>query len=304
MVRTSISKGPYAEYAQKFLGISNAPMENSESWEIRTITISSFNEPDPAHYYSLNFKTFPANIQSLLSKENNGVLFDLSGAWKQSFVIAPENTDKVIFDPHFIKEIEKEHIDTLYKTILNDTTIVRIPVFKKQILAKTYEELVKETAHELIKTRKHRLKYIRGEYEHHPDGASLRIMLDEMQKIENEYLELFIGKQEAQTVTQSYTLIPENNLAEHNVGYFSKSKGLLNQQEQGAQALSVQLIKDETATLPTVLPEKLSDKQILYYRIPAYYKVLVTANQIEKVQYRIPFYQFGIITYINCLNRN
>jgi hypothetical protein len=299
MVRTSISKGPYAEYALKFLGISNAPMENAESWEIHTITISSFNEPDPAHYYSLNFKTFPANIQSLLSKDNNGVLFDLSGKWKQTFVITQETTDKVVFDPHFVEEIEKEHIDTLYKTILNDTTIVRVPVFKKQILAKTYEDIVKETAHELIKTRKHYLKYVRGEYEHHPDGASLRVMLDEMQKIENEYLELFIGKREIQRVTQSYTLIPDDNLAERNIGYFSKSKGLLKQQDEGALALSVQLIKDETATMPAVLPEKLSDKQILYYRIPAYFKVLVTANQIEKVQYRIPFYQFGTINYIN-----
>jgi hypothetical protein len=42
--------------------------------------------------------------------------------------------------------------------VVTDSTFTRIPVFKKQIQAKTFEEMAKEAAHELIKTRKRRIK--------------------------------------------------------------------------------------------------------------------------------------------------
>jgi len=303
MIKTYVTKGPYAEYAQKYLGISNATMENSEKWTINEITISPYYEPDPEQYYCVNFKTFPENIQTILSKENNGVLLDLSGKWRYSFRDVSDVNDKIIFDPHFIKETNKEHVDTLYKTILNDTSFVRVPVFKKQILAKTYEDLVKETAHEIIKTRKNRIKYARGEYDYHPDGATLRVMLDEMQKLEDEYLSLFIGKQSKLVVSKTINLIPDKNISESILGYFGENTGWTSMQLKGAESISIQFLKSETPNLPLLQTDKTLSQNILFYRIPAYFDLLLEINQTEKAKYRVPLYQFGTVEAISLIEK-
>jgi hypothetical protein len=209
-------KGPYAEFANKYLGLTDVITTDSEVWHITGIDCHPVNEPDPLHYYGLTFKTLPSNVQSIYALHKHGILLDEPGAINEVFLEPAQDEytgGKISLDPQFITEAITERTDTFYKTIMNDTAFVRIPVFKKQIHAKTFEELAKETAHELTKTRKRRIKLIRGEYDFHPDAATLRLMIDEMRKQEEIYLQLFQGLKVEQRYSYTFNILPAENLA-------------------------------------------------------------------------------------------
>ena len=42
--------GPYSDYSERYLGISEVIKQKSKHWDIEDVLVSSFNEPDPGHY--------------------------------------------------------------------------------------------------------------------------------------------------------------------------------------------------------------------------------------------------------------
>ena len=49
--KTDKIKGPYAAFASKYLGLANVITQNSTSYDISDVTISTYVEPDPDQYY-------------------------------------------------------------------------------------------------------------------------------------------------------------------------------------------------------------------------------------------------------------
>ena len=49
--RTDVILGPYYEYAEKYLGIENAPKEETRIWQISNIVVNSYNDIDPEQFY-------------------------------------------------------------------------------------------------------------------------------------------------------------------------------------------------------------------------------------------------------------
>lgn len=296
LIRTTITKGVYAEYAEKYLGLKNVPLKDSTFWTISGIDINPFNEPDPEQYYALTFKTFPANIESLLSKDNFGILLDLSGKWQRPYKTTPDYDNTYnISDPRIIAETQVEHVDTLYKTILSDSTFIRVPVFKKQIIAKTQEDLIKESAHQLIKTRKTRIKMVRGEYDYRPDATTLRVMLEEMQKQEEFYLSLFQGTKTEKKHTVTYTIIPSQDQPTINLCFFNSNEGICDRPGSNNKTLSLQFSKEENKLMSIPLSKTNHSSNVLFYRIPNYTTISLFTNETEFIKARIPIHQFGVI---------
>lgn len=293
LTKTTLKRGMYAEYAEKYLGIKNAPFGDDEKWTIDDIKLVPVNEPDPDHYYSLTFKTVPENLQSLFSMNQRGILLELSSDWKRNYLAASTDKRTDIYDPYIIDELVKEKVDTLYKTVVTDSAVTRIPVFKKQIQAKTFEEMAKEAAHELIKTRKRHIKLVRGEYEQQPDGAALKIMLEEMTKLEEFYLSLFLGDRKQEKLTHTFVVYPSNDLAPKKLGSFSVKNGMDTESSSSANIISVQFSRDNEPIAPGVTPDR--GQNVLYFRTPAMLKVSLFIDQTERVQTKVPFYQFGSI---------
>ena len=51
VVKTTETPGPYAQYAEKFLGLEDVITDKAQTYEIREVSISQYAEPDPAEYY-------------------------------------------------------------------------------------------------------------------------------------------------------------------------------------------------------------------------------------------------------------
>ena len=78
LVRTVVKKGPYADYANRMLGLVNVPTRDSETWQIKSIQISNRREVDNNNLYAVSFTDYPQNIDRLLRFTNEGLLMDLN----------------------------------------------------------------------------------------------------------------------------------------------------------------------------------------------------------------------------------
>ena len=56
-VKTVKKAGPYARYAEKFLGVKGAILADSQSWEIKDVSISSYGVPDLNNQWLAKFKS-------------------------------------------------------------------------------------------------------------------------------------------------------------------------------------------------------------------------------------------------------
>ena len=301
IIKNSYIKGPYAEFAKKFLDLADVIMDDSEVWSISAIECKPINEPDPAHYFGLFFKTIPDNLNSLNSLNDHGILLSKpeSVIDYKILPISNVNNENLVIDPLLIEETQKVRTDTFYKTIMNDTAFVRIPVFKKQVLAKNQEELAKETAHELIKTRKRRIKFIRGEYDFHPDAATLSLMIKEMEKQENIYLQLFKGVKTQQKYKYTFSIMPSKNLESIDLGYFSKENGFSKEPAKSSGKIMVHFQKDGTPVESKIVTDGNLQKNTIIYRVPQFITVIFSSGEKEISKVRVPFYQFGFIQSFN-----
>jgi hypothetical protein len=296
ITKTIIKKGIYADYAQKYLGFDNVPKSDSVFWEITGIELIPFSEPDPEHFFALTFKTYPSNLQTLFTLDKNGILLNPSNNWLQTHSKSISDlTVSTITDPLYTEEVTQEKTDTFYKTILSDTSFIKVPVFKKQIVAKSKEDLIKETAHQLIKTRKIKLKFARGEYEYHPDAATLSIMLKEMAKQEEAYMELFIGSQTKHKQNISFTILPTKDFSQINLCSFNPQNGVSNDFSDEQKIIKILFNNIDTITPVQMVNSKTDAPNTVYYRIPKYYNISIQLNNSEIFKSRIAIYQSGSI---------
>ncbi len=294
VTKTTIKKGPYAEYSEKFLHIKNAPIRDSQKWSITGAKMELITEPDPSAYFTITYKIYPDNIDKLLSVSDKGVILDFSKSYlniiNQNY---PVKTDSV-FDPLIYKPTIFEKTDTFYKTVLSDSTFRRIPVIKKQLEAKNQEEEAEETANLILKIRKSRIKLLRGKLTYPPDGESLKLDLQELDKLENTYLALFTGIETFEKKTGIYYITPKKEQTSADICYFSSDKGIEDQPLPGNWLISLQLNRiTDNLSLAGVVPDKTLN--ILYFRVPMMVSTLLKlGDQILTLQ-RFPVYQFGNI---------
>jgi hypothetical protein len=291
LTKTIIKKGPYAEYAKKYLDLSGVPLKDSETWDISDVKIWPAINADQSQYYTLTYKKYPENLSKLFSLSNNGIVLDYTGAWKGNMnKTTSEENKELLFDPNITDEISKEQVDTFYKTIVTDTSFVRLPVFKKQIQIKNIEELAKEEAHELIKTRKRKLKLLRGEYEFHPDGKTLEVMINKMEEQEKKYMVMFTGITVKEKYYNTYTFAPQLEDLSREMCYFTNEEGVNDTKTEGSLPVILQVMR-ETVSFPGVNPKK--SQNSLYVRFPIMTSVIVKMDNEQIAEAKLPVYQFS-----------
>lgn len=292
VTKTTIKKGPYAEYAEKYLKLSDVPLKDSQTYAVSNIKLHTQTEADASQYYSVTFKTFPDKLQHLFIVSKNGVILDFANAWRQVATknLSDGSAGDPLVDPVLLEQTSKEKVDTLYKTVMTDSTFVRIPVFKKQIQAKSQEEIVQETANQLLKTRRHKIKILRGEYDFHPDGAALKVMVDELSKYEETLLSLFAGSKVIEKQQYTFVFVPQTDVLAKEICYFNPEKGIRTEKSSGSSTIAIQLTKEQEPA-KGVVPDR--TKNTLYVRTPIMAGVTVKLDDASIYTTRIPVYQFG-----------
>lgn len=297
-VRTDIVPGPYHDYAEKYIGISDVHHSQSSQWEITNIDINSFNDIDASAYYVLNpTGKFNVNIDKLIKNE---IVFPINSIvkneYENQFYGGNNDAQGVVFkDLSVTKYIGEEKV-TYYKRVQKDSVFAKVPVVKTQSVHKTFEDKAEEAASFIFMIREKRFELLSGMADYYPDGKALEVALAELNRLENEYLDLFIGKTYQSSYNANFEFSPTiEQLNQPNILFrFSDDKGILPANDLSGRPIIIELEKlNNSKDLSQINVNNPNEHNNLYYRLPELTKISVFDSNALLANRKIKIYQFG-----------
>jgi hypothetical protein len=276
--RNVFIKGPYCAYAEKYLGIKDIIQNDSVSFNIENINLETIYFPDTSKVFLIENAS---NFHDILLKlADNEKIYRLSSEFKcyinSTKIQNNFNEYKYRFNNLSIYEFMHEKNDTLFRNILRDSVLIKVPYTKKTVTSKPLEMKAEEAAREILKARKRKQKLITGQYPVYPQGDALKHAVDEIEKFENEYLPLFTGKSYNDNIQLSFYYIPDTNQIQIlPLFYFNTSKGF-----------SYKEINDFSPV--NMVIEKLEIKSALDSYFETYDKVIELNGKKSYIFYRFP----------------
>ncbi|TAJ15572.1 DUF4831 family protein [Marinilabiliaceae bacterium JC017] len=250
----TISKvGPFYRYSQKYLNISNVVLDDKVEWVLKSVKVYTVGVPDQNKWFKVNFEG--NNVAPLLSLTEEGVLagVNMPIGPKQVTTLRTEDQEK---GPE-----------------LADVTFDAVPMLEKQLVKTSTAAMAEEAANFIYKVRKRRFKILASDYEHlPPDGQSYEVMVRELNNIEQNFLELFVGKKEKFQVIKTIDFLPDSMSTNNDVLFrFSSQQGILDKMDLSGTPVYIDIQvpdKKELPAGPSANPKE-STQQGLVYCMPA-----------------------------------
>lgn len=285
--KTSHFKGPFSEMAGKYLSLNSVVDSDRIQYKISNVEIREQSEPDPEQVYFIQFP-------DRLAKES----------WNLNVLMLPENSLSEI------NLIDKEEKSTESQIKIIDS-IVKIRTSDRngseflQIVSdgvKTREEIAREYVLQIKQIRDNKLKLLSGFQEIGYSKESIQFMVQELEKLENEYLDLFRGKLVSEKETIVYKYIPESFKEGEEVPLFKFSQTLgcleLRNPNPGDNVF-IEVVRNGftfgTSKLKTINPDGSDIASGLYFRMPELADIKMYMNGFELVSKKSTISQFGII---------
>jgi hypothetical protein len=299
MERTIEKPGPYAQYANDFLGLTDIIMNENESWSVKSVTVKTHDELDPSQFYVISSTSlFQTNVLAL---RKEGLIMDLNPAVfnpseKQSNMNESGNIQYHSFDLGSDEYFQLQR-DTAYKRMNVDSSFVRIPYIVEKKKKLTIDQLAEKAAKRLMELRDGKHLILTGEATVFPQSDAA---IKEINKLEKEYTELFTGKTINETFTFSYQIIPSKAMTGKPVSLFlySEKTGPFPVTATGGKPVTIEFIPEKKTKDITVInranaksDSKKYDK--LYYRVPDVVGVKINLGSEKLFDSRKLIYQFG-----------
>lgn len=195
--KESVKIGPYARYAQQYLGVV-APLTDKVEYSIVDANITAF----------------------------------AAGAVVETPGKVALKTDEQLFTDMGITPIVSESAG-----YAANRTSAR---------EKSLQEMAQDAASTIFTLRKRRFDLVTGDTGPEAFGAGLKAAIDEMSRIENSYLELFLGKKEVSYEVVRFDVVPKKDKATYPLCRFSGTSGVLDVTDQNGEQVVLSL-KDENA---------------------------------------------------------
>jgi len=291
--------GPYSKYAESLLGLTDIIKTENESWSVRTIKIKTHQELDPGEFYVIEASSlFQTNVLAL---KKAGLIMDLNPEIYNSQTDIYTDTDTDIKSLRVYDlgadEYFQDERDTVYKMVSVDTAFIKVPylVEKKQKL--TIDQLAEKAAVRLMEMRDGKHLVLTGETNVFPqDGAAI----NEMNRLEKEYTELFTGKTLTDSHTFNYQIIPKKDMIgkQITVCTFSEITGPQPSTQKAGTPITIEFIPElktkELKIISSQSKESSSQKyERLYYRVPDVVTVkIVFGNEVISTSRKL-LYQYG-----------
>jgi hypothetical protein len=299
MERTIEKPGPYAQYAGDLLGLTDVILTESESWSIKSVTVKSHDELDPSEYYVIGATTlFQTNVLAL---KKEGLILDLNptllnSAEKQGSLTESGktqfNSSDLGSDEYF--QVQR---DTAYRRMNVDSTFVRIPYVVEKKKKLPIDQLAEKAAKRLLEMRDGKHLILTGEATVFPQSDAA---INEINRLEKEYTELFTGKTLNDAFAFSYQIIPQKAMVGKPVVLFQFSDltGPVTAASKGGKPVTIDFIpekKTKDLTFSNKGEGKSDSKKYdkLYYRVPDVAVINISLGSEKLFDSRKLIYQFG-----------
>lgn len=248
--------GPYARYAQKYLGVE-AKEEDSSKATLTSVVMKYGSDTE-------------ASGTSVWSKPG----FAQSGF--ESRGVSANYTSEAA-------------------TLFSAGAASRI-VSQSVTVEKTPEQKAREAADMVFLLRRNRIQIITGDTDATYSGEAMKAAIDELAALEQEYLSLFLGYTITQEQKVTFELSPSSDAKDQIYVIFrlSDQEGLLPAEEIGGKPYYLDIAPQEIAGAPAADPRAASRaKAVQTVRIPAICDLKVSDGVKTFLQSRIPVYQLG-----------
>ncbi|HMM10837.1 MAG TPA: DUF4831 family protein [Bacteroidales bacterium] len=294
-------KGPYAEFAQRMLGVDDAIKQDETVYAIKDIIVSTISEPDPKALFFVEFddRTSRDTRSLIFELLNNGVILSMDDAVAARPQIAEKVETTLVNAPsqkhfrYFAEHSLFQRVDTIVRRITIDTTVIRRNILQSAWVDRNPEQKARAAAEMIQKIRESRFNLISGFQE--VNFSQIAYMDRQMQKLEEEYLSLFLGNEVRSLYEQVVYFVPEQEAKGFQTfARFSEQNGLI---ESGNRGEPLQLVIE-----PSGLTRELSSSTpknrltgALYHRIPEHAEVSVLYKGKIYQRQRLSINQLGSI---------
>jgi len=297
-------KGPYAEYAEQLMGISNPIMQNTKEYELVDIKMETLVEPDPEQIFFIEIddksskeeKNFSVNLTS------NGIIRSINGisSAKEAQLIKEEYkviTQEDLFSMSVNPSLYHK-VDTIIRIVTVDTNTVKKRFFNTYFEEKSTEIKAREAADMVSRIREGRFNLLTGYQETNYSPETMKYMDEKLQLMVQEYISLFKGLKTEMLNTYTFYLIPDPNKLNQVVCKFSKESGISDATDNKGREVILNIRRSGTLTqMPNWASSAVDARSTLIpYRIPE--MVRLSVNYLGKIydEQLIALPQFGIVS--------
>lgn len=291
----SFTAGPFARFSQKYLGIS-ARESSGEFYTLSSVELNSFVEADRSANIALNLGNNARATANFLEMMSQGlVMWSDAGASKNSYVRFPGTRDITAFNTALAASNLTNVNTTLYKTIRTNSGMERVPVQQTQVVEKSLEKRAEETATAIFRLRAKRLEIITGETDATFSGEALKAAINEINRLEEEYLSLFIGKSTYDKQRMTFDVVPvrESPRQIYIAFRISENQGLLPADNVSGSPVVLELLKENGQPAASFNMDLTAERGRVLYRVPEIMIAKISDGQNTLLQTRVPVYQFG-----------
>jgi hypothetical protein len=273
--------------------------KESEFWTITGVIVNTHEELDPSEYYVVKSSSFLKSNALSLRKE--GLILDINPrqfltSEKQS-VSDGDFTDQLRFADLGSDEYFSMQSDTAYKRVSIDSTFIRIPYIVEKKKRLSTDQLAEKAAKRIMEIRDGKHLILTGEANVFPQSEA---PINEINRLEKEYLELFTGKVIKEKRSYTVTLIPEQGMEKKALPLFQFSEltGPSSQTAKNGNAVTAEIIPELKTKALTIVDKNQVvqpgvDFDKLYYRIPDIVNVKISLGKEVLFSSRKMVYQFG-----------
>lgn len=305
-IKTIYTPGPYAVYAEKYLGL-NVESKPKDSYSLKSIKFSSHLEIDESEKFILDLDNInkKSATESLFKFTSQGLLmfFNQSKALEENWrfpTIINKNDGIAQGATENFTSVET----TLYKNVKNNRGgYDRVPVQQKQVVQKSIEKKAQEIADMIFELRQKRFEIITGDTDATFSGEAMGAVINEINRLENDYLSLFLGTYETAPERMEFDVLPKAETPNQLYIAFrlSDSEGLVPSSEISGRPIVLQIIPENNQKEKVLKIEESDGKkkkskvdvEKIYYKAPATCLVKIMDGDELLLQTRIPIYQLG-----------
>ena len=254
-VQEKFYAGPYAEFAQKYLGVEARSKDSSK-----------------------------ATLTSVVM--NYGSEADASGV----SVWSKPGFAKAGFESKGLTSNYTSEAATLYSA----GSASRL-VSQSMTVQKTPDQKAREAADMIFNLRRNRIQIITGDTDATYSGEAMGAAIAEISRMEAEYLSMFIGYSEYQNQKMNYDVVPAVDSKKQIYVAFrlSDAEGLVPADNVSGKPYVLELVPQPITAAPASRGAA-SRGTVAYYRIPAICTAKLSDGVNVLLQSRIPVYQLGI----------
>lgn len=267
--KVTYTPGDFCQYANRYLRINDVTSKKGTRWEIKQMDVRGAGVPDSTKAYIM--KLSDKSIASNVEITENGII-------KAINTKSPD---------------EKGEQFKLEKSTPHENA--RKYMTEEILMAGSTAKMAELTAKEIYNIRESKSLILKGQADMMPkDGASLKLIIDNLDKQEKAFTEMFTGTESREDVLFTFYVAPEDALDNCIACRFSEKLGVLSKENLAGEPLYVEL-KSQTP-LPAVADDNGKEKKRvkgILYNVPGKGNVTLTFKGNEVVSKQLPITQFG-----------